>query len=311
MLDRLYARATLHAAFERVRSHGGCHGADGMTVGQFAARLETELDRLQDRLLRRRYRPFPLLRFHVGKEASGRRCLSIPTVRDRVAQTAVFLVTRDLFEAEFEDASFAYRQGRSVRTAIHRVNSLREQGFRYLVDADIDAFFDSIPHPKLLDRLSSLSLDPYILELFERWIAAEIYDGRTVVRLAKGVPQGSVVSPMLANLFLDELDENLALFGQAVVRYADDFLVLCKTPQDAEQALELTDYLVAELELHLNREKTRIASFDQGFEFLGAVFIKDSIYLPFDRHRPEPVEPVLPSPLDLWTYLELRTGECE
>ncbi len=178
----------------------------------------------------------------------------MPTVRDRVAQTAVFLATREIFEREYEEASHAYRQGRSVRTAVHRVNELREQGHRFLVHADIDAFFDSIPHPRLLERLRRLALDPAVERLFALWIDAEVYDGERVAPLARGVPQGSVVSPMLANLFLDELDESLALFGQAVVRYADDVLVLCKSRAAAEAALEVTDYLVAELELHLNRD---------------------------------------------------------
>jgi group II intron reverse transcriptase/maturase len=305
-LAELTARRTLHAAFERVRDNGGCPGADGMTIRQFEANLEPELDRLEDRLLRRCYRPFPLLRFEVGKAGAGVRCLSVPTVRDRVAQSAVYLVTREVFEAELEDASHAYRRGRSVRTAIHQVNRLREQGYRYLVDADIDSFFDTIPHARLIERLRRLRLDPYLHRLFEQWISVEVYDGRTVAPLTKGVPQGSVISPMLANLFLDQLDENFALFGQAIVRYADDFLVLCKSPEAAAQALELTDYLVAELELHLNRDKTRTTSFDQGFEFLGAIFVKNSVYLPFETSHRESAPPAVPPPLDLWTYLEIR-----
>jgi group II intron reverse transcriptase/maturase len=308
LFQRVTARSTLHAAFERVRERSGCRGADGMTVADFAADLESEIGRLQDRLVRGRYRPFPLLRFNVSKPGGGARPLSVPTVRDRVAQTAVYLATRDLFDRELEEASHAYRQGRSVRTAIHRVNELRERGYRFLVHADVDAFFDSIPHPRLLARLGKLPLDPPVRRLFELWIAGEVYDGERISPLDKGVPQGSVVSPMLANLFLDELDESLALFGQTVVRYADDLLVLCKSREEAEAAMELTDYLVAELELHLNREKTATTSFDQGFEFLGAVFLKDSVYLPFERRRPEPSTPSLPPPLDLWTYLELRGG---
>jgi retron-type reverse transcriptase len=133
-----------------------------------------------------------------------------------------------------------------------------------VVDADIESFFDSIDHDKLLDRLGRLPLDPYVLSLFERWIRAEVYDGARLVSLPRGLPQGSVVSPTLANLVLDELDENLALFGQTLVRYADDFLVLCKHPEDTAAALELTDSLLADLHLKLNPEKTRATSFDEG-----------------------------------------------
>jgi group II intron reverse transcriptase/maturase len=237
------------------------------------------------------------------------RHLSIPTVRDRVVQTAVDLVTRDLFEKEFEDCSYAYRCGRSVRAAIHRIRELRTDGYGWVVDADIDAFFDNIPHERMIDRLRRLPLDPYVLKLFEKWIRTEVYDGQRVQELTKGIPQGSVTSPMLANLFLDELDESLALFGQVLVRYADDFLVLCKTPEAAAEALELTDYLLSQIELHLNREKTRLTSFDQGFKFLGAVFLKADVYLPFERTKPEYVPPHLPPPLDLQTYLELRSAE--
>jgi group II intron reverse transcriptase/maturase len=309
MLDRLIDRKTLYAASERVRDNGGCRGADGMTVDHFDEYLEEEIDRLQDRLLRRVYHPFPLLRIAIPKPASGMRHLSIPTVRDRIVQTAVDLVTREIFEREFEDCSHAYRCGRSVRSAVHRVRELRDQGYRWVVDADIDAFFDNIPHERLLAHLRRLALDPYVITLFERWVRAEVYDGKRVRLLTQGIPQGSVVSPQLANLFLDELDESLALFGQALVRYADDFLVLCKSPEDAEQALELTDYLLAEIELRLNREKTRTTSFDQGFKFLGAIFLKDDVYLPIERPKPERVPPVLPPALDLQTYLELRAAK--
>ncbi|MGH9363603.1 MAG: reverse transcriptase domain-containing protein, partial [Thermoanaerobaculia bacterium] len=161
-------------------------------------------------------------------------------------------------------------------------------------------------------RAARLPLDPYVLELLSLWVRAEVYDGRRVYRMRQGIPQGAVISPMLANLFLDELDENLALFGQKVVRYADDFLVLCKNPSAAVEALELTDYLLEELELELNRDKTAITSFDQGFKFLGALFVKDTVYLPLDPRKPqESPPPWLPPPLDLLGYLELREPEDE
>ncbi len=306
MLDQLITRKTLYDAFTRVHENGGCRGADGLTLGHFHANLETELDSLQDRLIRRRYHPFPLLRFQIPKREEGVRNLTVPTVRDRVLQTAVYQLTREIFEAEFEECSYAFREGRSVKDAVHRIDQLRSQGFRFVVDADVEGFFDNVDQDRLIAHLHRLPLDPYVVALFELWVRAEVYDGDRLFTLTRGIPQGSVVSPMLANLFLDELDENLALFGQTLVRYADDFLVLCKQPEDASRALEITDYLLEDLHLKLNPEKTRTTSFDQGFKFLGAVFLKDAIYLPFDRPKLEMTMPHLPSPLDLLTYLELK-----
>jgi RNA-directed DNA polymerase len=306
MLDQLISRKTLYDAFARVQENGGCRGADGVTLAHFQASLETELDSLQDRLIRQRYTPFLLLRFQIPKREEGLRDLTVPTIRDRVLQTAVYRLTREVFEAELEECSYAFREGRSVKDAVHRIDQLRSQGFRFVVDADVEGFFDNVDQDHLVARLGRLPLDPYVISLFELWIRAEVYDGKRLFTLTRGIPQGSVVSPMLANLFLDELDENLALFGQTLVRYADDFLVLCKQPEEASRALEITDYLLEDLHLKLNREKTRMTSFDQGFKFLGAVFLKDAIYLPFERPKLEMTTPHFPPPLDLLTYLELK-----
>jgi retron-type reverse transcriptase len=150
MLNEILARRTLYQAFERIRDNGGCQGADGISVGDFADRLEQELDNLQDRLIRRIYHPYPLLRFEIPKSESKVRALCVPAVRDRVLQTAVYLVTRPLFEAEFEACSYAYREGRSVRDAVRRIDELRRQGFHWVVDADIahdEAVSISAPPP--------------------------------------------------------------------------------------------------------------------------------------------------------------------
>lgn len=306
MLDEILARSNLRLAFEHVQENHGCRGADGMTVGHFAADLEREIDRLQDRLLRRCYQPYPLLRFSIPKRNGGERHLCVPTVRDRVVQTAVDLVVRPLFEAEFENCSYAFRAGRSVRDAVRKICELRDQGYRWLVDADIDSCFDKIPQEKLLIRLERLELDPYVFGLFERWIRAEIYDGHRLFTAERGIPQGSVVSPLLANLFLDELDESFIFLEQVIVRYADDFLVLCRNQDRAEGALEVTDALLDGLGLSLNRTKSAVASFDQGFKFLGALFLHDEVYLPFAHPQVEGQHLPLPPPLDLWAYLELK-----
>lgn len=302
----LTERRTLYQAFDRVRSRGGCRGSDGVTLGEFALDLERQLDRIQDRLLRRIYHPFPLLRFPIPKRSGGQRFLSVPTVRDRVVQAAVYLVTQEIFEAEFEDSSHADRPGRSVRTAVAQIRELRDAGYRWVVDADIDSFFDNIPHCLLLERLSYLGLDPYLMELFERWVKVEVYDGEHIVPLHRGIPQGAVVSPMLANLFLDELDERLEGLGLRSVRYGDDFLVLCSQPHEAQEALELTDLVLEELELDLNRDKTLLTSFDQGFRFLGLIFLGDAIYQPIEQRKKRENQAQLPPPLNLATYLELK-----
>jgi group II intron reverse transcriptase/maturase len=309
--DQLTARSTLREAFARVRANGGCRGADGQTVAGFEARVEWELDSLEAALRAGTYRPLPLLRFAIPKPAGGERYLAVPTVRDRVVQTAVYALTREVFEAEFEPTSHGYRPGRGVRTAIAAVRELRDRGYRWAVDADVDDYFSSVPHDRLFERLRRLRLDPYFEELFGRWVRAEVWDGRRLWRLERGLPQGAVVSPVLANLLLDGVDELLAALGCRAVRYADDFLVLCKGPRQAAEALELTDAVLEALELDLNRAKTALVDFERGFTFLGALFVGDAVFRRLDRAAPERPPLTLPPALDLRTYLEQRAAAVE
>ncbi len=311
MNDELMAELTscglLHRAFERVAKNGGCRGCDGQDLGGFRARLDYELDDLANSLARRVYCPLPLMRFAVGKPNGGQRWLSVPTVRDRVAQSAVYLLCRERFEASFEDSSFAYRTGRSVRDAVLRVRDLRDRGFRWVVDADIDDFFDSVDHRLLMGRVKELSLHPYLETLIELWVCAEVYDGTSIWQLKAGLPQGSVVSPMLSNLFLDRFDEELMRRGQQAVRYGDDFILLCRDEPAAETALGVADELLAELELLLEPTKTSVTNFERGFRFLGALFVGDAIYRPFDTAKRERRRPSLPQALGLRRYIELRS----
>lgn len=366
LYPQIHRLETLQQAFERVAENAGCRGSDGVTISAFAYRLEQNLRELALDLERQNYHPYPLMRFPVpkkGQGASGKlqvargegqlahlplanlppatpslplatrpspavRYLSVPTVRDRIAQTAVFLVTREIFEAEFENVSHAYRPERGLRTAFWDIKEWRSRGYHYAVDADITSYFDTIPHDLLLNKLHKLfekqsqvasgewqatggnlqlaTCNLPLLRLFEKWIKAEIYDGQRIWQLEKGIPQGSVVSPYLANLFLDELDETLMEFGMKLVRYADDFLILTKTEAAAQEAIELTDMLLEDMQLDLNPLKTKIVSFDQGFKFLGAIFLNDGIYVPLPEKRKPNQPPRLPPPLTLKRYLELR-----
>lgn len=330
LIKTLTTIPNLEAAWQRVLANGGCRGSDGINLQRFGFDLVDNLRDLSHSLEHGYYHPYPLLRFPVPKRSTvgqfdsstvnrptvklsngptvipSQRFLSVPTVRDRVAQTAAFLVTKEIFEAEFEDVSHAYREGRGVKTAVWDIKEWRDKGYRFAVDADITAYFDSVPHDPLLIKLAKLIPDPDMLRLFEKWIRAEVYDGERIWTLDKGIPQGSVVSPALANLFLDELDETLIGFGMKLVRFADDFLILAKSEKAAYDAIELTDMMLEDLQLDLNPLKTKIVSFDQGFKFLGAIFLHDGIYLPFPQKREQGPPPKLPPPLTLRRYLELK-----
>jgi group II intron reverse transcriptase/maturase len=300
----------LHTAFTRVSENAGCRGSDGMTIRMFQRNLERNLKELGDDLISGRYHPFPLIRFPVPKRKSeGVRYLSVPTVRDRVAQAAAYLSLRSRFEAEFEEASHGYRVGRGVLTAIGDIKKWRDKGYKYAVDADIDDFFDSVDHDLLFSKLDKVVTEPDIRRLFRKWVKAEIYDGEKIWRLEKGIPQGSVVSPMLANLFLDELDETLMAFDRRLVRYSDDFLILSKTAEEAEENVELTDMILEDLKLEMNPEKTKVVSFGGGFKFLGAIFLHRDVWLPYPNGKKKDYIPRLPPPLTLKRYMELRGME--
>ena len=277
LYDQALSMTTLNQAWRKVKENRGRAGTDGETITAFGRGLTAKLVALRDAVRERRYRPRPLLEMRIERPGKKPRVLAIPSVRDRILQTAVALVLTPLFEAEFEDCSFGYRRGRSIDQAVRRIMRYRDEGFRWVVDADISSFFDEIDRSILQAELTERVPDPRLLHLISLWLDAEIDNGVTRRRLSKGLPQGSPLSPILSNLYLDHLDEALIGENLRLIRYADDFLILCKNREQAEEALELTADVLAALKLTLNQTKTRIIDFERGFRFLGVQFVKSLV----------------------------------
>ena len=271
--DNLCDLSRLRQAWLRVEDSDGCAGVDGVTVEHFALNLDAELAALSRELTAGSYEPLPLIMFKVPKSAGGERVLRVPAVRDRVVQNALIAEILPAFEAEFEDCSFAYRKGRSVDQALDEIESLHQQGYEWLVDGDIRDYFDSVDHSLLFEMADKLVPDPRARLLIRKWVSARVYDGEKIVPLEKGLPQGAPISPLLANLYLDRFDERI-LEDHKLVRFADDFLVLCKTEPKAAAAFRLTASLLADLKLNLAEEKSRVTNFQDGFKYLGATFIR-------------------------------------
>ncbi|MCF6155452.1 MAG: RNA-directed DNA polymerase [Candidatus Brocadia sp.] len=295
-----------YSAFQAVKENHGCAGVDGVTIEQYEGNLDINLRIMQRELAEQTYSPLPLLKILVDKGNGEARALCIPTVRDRVVQAAVLQAIEPILEREFEDCSFAYRKGRSVKQAVYRIKEYYDHGYHWIVDADIDAFFDSVDHDLLLAKFKKYVSIPYIQKLIELWLKAEIWDGESLTVLEKGIPQGSPISPILANLFLDELDEALLKKGYRLIRYSDDFVILCKKPEEAKNALQLSKQALGKLLLKLDEEQ--ILNFEDGFKFLGVTFVRSMIMVPFDRPKKEKKVLFYPGPLNLDDYFKKRSN---
>ena len=267
---RMASRPVIEEAWGRVWRNAGAAGGDGIGIQSFASGVHQRLALLSNDLKTGDYEPGPIRRVMVPKKNGGQRPLDIPCIRDRVAQTALALALGPLLDEEFEQASFAYRPGRSVAQAVRRVSFLRGQGFSHVVDADITRFFERVPHEGLIERLGESMTDGAATALVSLWLEHWAPEGR-------GLAQGSPLSPLLANLYLDRLDETFADAGARIVRFADDFLILCRSETGAEAALSRVEALLARQGLELNRDKTQVRSFDAGFRFLGHAFVRSFV----------------------------------
>ena len=274
-------------AFRRVKENHGCSGVDDVSLSAFQSNLDGQIDLLRQMIDDESYFAWPLRKIEVEKAPGSeeRRTLLVPAVRDRVLHTAVAAYMEPFLEAEFDECSFAYRRGRSVRMAVERVYQLYQQGYRWLLDADIESFFGSVDRELAVGRLSTLIPDETVVRLVRLWLDSAVWDGLHLTRPTLGLPQGAVISPMIANLCLDVLDDRLLAEGIAMVRYADDFVVLTKSRKAAERAQAITEEVLASLRLRLNQGKTRIVRFSDGFRFLGVIFLKDLLLQPWKPGR--------------------------
>jgi RNA-directed DNA polymerase len=276
LVDKTYAPANLQSAFDKVWRKGGCAGADGQTVAHFERNAEAELARLHEQLRDGTYHPQPVRRAWIPKPGSKeQRPLGIPAVRDRIVQGALRHVLEPIFEAEFAGPSYGFRPGRGAKDALRRVDTLLKAGHVWVVDADLKSYFDTIPHDRLLARVKERVADGRVLALVESFLRAGVLEeAKGWQPTERGTPQGGVISPLLANVYLDPLDHQMEQAGFAMVRYADDFVILCRSEAEAQAALATVRQWVSGAGLTLHPEKTRVVDATQrgGFDFLGYHF---------------------------------------
>jgi RNA-directed DNA polymerase len=274
LIDKVWSERNLRASYGKVAANGGAPGVDRETVEQFGRDLDANVVRLERALRDGSYEPRAIRRAMIPKPGSReQRPLGIPAVRDRVVQGALRHVIEPIFEKEFAAHSYGFRPGRGCKDALRRVDELLKQGFVYVVDADLKSYFDTIPHDRLLSRVRERIADGRVLRLIETFLKAGIFDGLKEWEPEAGTPQGAVLSPLLSNIYLNPLDHQMAVAGFAMVRYADDFVILCRSQAEAEQALtQVRQWCEAE-GLVLHPDKTRIVDVrTEGFDFLGYHF---------------------------------------
>jgi len=275
LVDKVYSSENLRASWEKVRSNGGVAGVDRQSIEAYEKEVEKNLVELEKTLREGNYRAKPVKRVWIPKIGSKeKRPLGVPVVTDRIVQTAMRNVIEPIYERTFAEQSYGFRPGRGCKDALRRVEELLRNGYTWVVDADIKSYFDSIPHDKLMKEVEEQIADGRILEMIEGYLKQGIMDGLKEWEAEKGTPQGAVISPLLANIYLSKIDHEMARLGHEMVRYADDSVILCRNEEEAKRALEEMKGMLEVRGLTLHPDKTKIVDATQegGFDFLGYHF---------------------------------------
>jgi len=310
LIDKVYRWRTLATAWKKVAANNGAAGVDKISIKRFRSNAQGYLTELERALRDGTFEPSAVKRVHIPKDGKKMRPLGIPTVKDRIVQTALKMVLEPIFEKEFLSTSYGFRPGRGCKDALREVDRLLKQDYTWVVDADVKSYFDSIPHDLLMERVKERISDGKVLNLIELFLKQEIMESVRQWNPISGTPQGAVLSPLLANVYLHQLDMMLYQHGFKMVRYADDWVVLCRNEKEAKTALSQIQSWITDNGLQLSPEKTHIASSLQpgnGFEFLGYRFeegcryvrkkslkrFKDKIRLKTRRTRGDSIEQII------------------
>jgi group II intron reverse transcriptase/maturase len=271
LIDKVYKRKNLEMAWERVKVNRGSGGVDGQTLEAFEAQLEQQLDRLQRELKEDTYQPLPVRQHPIPKrdKPGEYRMLGIPAIYDRVCQQALLNRLEPIVEPIFDDASFGYRRGRSPKDALRKVWKEIQSGSEWIVDADLRDFFGSVDHEKLLTLVAQGVADGRVRRLIKAMLKAGSYGHGQLFPSERGTPQGGVVLPMLSNILLTPFDREMRLRGYQLTRFADDWVITCKSAAEARAAMEAAGRILKQLGVELHPQKTRIVHVRNGFEFLG------------------------------------------
>jgi RNA-directed DNA polymerase len=276
LIDKVHRPQVLLKAWFQVKGKGRAVGSDHQSLEQFEEQLESNLAKLEEEVRTGSFRDRPIRRAYIDKPGSkAKRPLGIPAVRDKVVQTALKMVIEPIFEREFIDTSFGFRPGRGCKDALRSVERLLKAGYTWVVDADLKSYFETIGHDRLMAELRQRIADSRVLDLIEGFLKQQILEDLRLWTAETGSPQGAVISPLLSNIFLHEVDKAMKMAGYEMVRYADDFVILCKSQPEAEAALTQVNQLVQERGLSLHAEKTSLVNTQQpgaSFEFLGYHF---------------------------------------